>query len=324
MPSVGTNIPHDSARGHVSGESVYIDDMPPARGELLVDFVWPPVPPGRIRAIDLAAARRLDGVVALLTHRDLHHNRFGAIIQDELLLAEDEVTFIGQPIVVVAAETRAALRAAKLAIELDIETLEPVFTIDEARRREQFIGSTMHIVRGDVDSAFASARHILEGTFANGGQDHFYLEGQAAIAVPGEFDQLVVHSSTQNPSEVQHVIAHLLGLQINQVTVVTKRMGGGFGGKECQATHPAAMAALDVRMRNCYGIGERNTTPYGQTVANNTLPRLFREILASSDYRARREAIDELNATSPTRLRGLACSAVKFGISFNTKFLNQA
>src|SRR5437763_13897907 len=169
MPSVGTNIPHDSARGHVSGESVYIDDMPPARGELLVDFVWSPVAHGRIRAIDLDAARRLDGVVALLTHRDLHHNRFGAIIQDELLLAEDEVTFIGQPIVVLAAEARAALRAAKLAIELDIETLEPVFTIDEARRRKQFIGSTMHIVRGDVESAFASAKHILEGSFANGG-----------------------------------------------------------------------------------------------------------------------------------------------------------
>jgi len=449
MSSVGRNIPHDSARGHVSGESIYVDDMPPLRGELLVDFVWSPVAHGRIRSIDLDAARHLDGVVALLTYRDLHHNKFGPIIQDELLLAEDVVTFIGQPVVVVAAETRAALRAARLAIKLDIETLEPVFTIDEARRRKQFIGSTIHIVRGDAESAFASAKHILEGTFSNGGQDHFYLEGQAAIAVPGEFDQLVVHSSTQNPSEVQHVIAHLLGLQINQVVVVTKRMGGGFGGKECQATHPAAIAALvaqrtkrparlvynkdddmrvtggrhpfqndwkvafdddgaitalrvdfysdggafadlstsvlgralthadnayylpnaeihgtvcrtnhapntafrgfggpqgvinienilesiavvlgkdalDVRMRNAYGIGERNTTPYGQTVANNTLPRLFREIAQSSDYRARRQAVDDLNAKSPTHLRGLACTAVKFGISFNTKFLNQA
>ncbi|HYU25162.1 MAG TPA: hypothetical protein VEO74_08170, partial [Thermoanaerobaculia bacterium] len=174
MSSVGRNIPHDSARGHVSGESVYIDDMPPARGELLVDFVWSPVAHGRIRAIDLDAARRIDGVVALLTNRDLHHNRFGAIIQDELLLAEDEVTFIGQPIVVVAAETRAALRDAKVAIKLDIETLEPVFTIDEAKQRKQFIGSTMHVVRGDVDNAFASAKHILAGTFTNGGQDHFY------------------------------------------------------------------------------------------------------------------------------------------------------
>jgi xanthine dehydrogenase large subunit len=449
MSTVGKNVPHDSARGHVSGESIYIDDMPPARGELLVDFVWSPVAHGRIRTLDLDAARRIDGVVALLTHRDLAHNRFGPILQDELLLAEDLVTFIGQPIVVIAAETRAALRAAKLAVVADIEALEPLFTIAEARRRKQFIGSTMNIVRGDVESAFASAKHILEGTFTNGGQDHFYLEGQAAIAVPGELDQLAVHSSTQNPSEVQHVIAHLLGLQINQVTVITKRMGGAFGGKECQATHPAAIAALvahrtkrparlvynkdddmrvtggrhpfqndwkvafdddgaigalrvdffsdggafadlspsvlgramthaenayyipnaeihgtvcrtnhapntafrgfggpqgvlnienilesiavalgkdplDVRVRNCYGIGDRNVTPYGQTVANNTLPRLFREIAETSDYRARRKAVDELNAKSPTRLRGLACTAVKFGISFNTKFLNQA
>ena len=102
----------------------------------------------------------------------------------------------------------------------------------------------MTIKRGDVDAAFKSAKNILEGTFINGGQDHFYLESQAALAVPGEFDQLTVHSSTQNPSEVQDVIAHLLGLPINKVTVVTKRMGGGFGGKECQATHPAAIAAL--------------------------------------------------------------------------------
>src|SRR5204862_3307419 len=128
--------------------------------------------------------------------------------------------------------------------KVDIETLEPIFTIDQAKAAKWFIGPTRYIKRGDVDAAFANADHILEGTWINGGQDHFYLESQAAIAVPGEFDQMVVHSSTQNPSEVQHVIAHLLHLRINQVTVLTKRMGGAFGGKECQATHPAAIAAI--------------------------------------------------------------------------------
>src|SRR6185369_9262587 len=244
MATVGKNLPHDSARGHVSGESIYIDDIAPVRGELIVDFFFSPVAHGRVRSLDLEPARKVPGVVALFTHNDLHHNRFGAIIQDELLLAEDEVTFIGHPIVVIAAENRDAIREAKKAIVADIEPLEPVFTIDEAKRRGDFIGPVRHIRRGDVDAAFAAAEHILEGTWINGGQDHFYLESQAAIVYPGEFDQLAVHSSTQNPSEIQDVIAHLLGLPINKVVVLTKRMGGGFGGKECQATHPAAMAAL--------------------------------------------------------------------------------
>src|SRR5881392_2622716 len=115
MTSVGKNIPHDSARGHVSGESIYIDDMPPLRGELIVDFFWSPVAHGRIRSLDLEKARAVPGVVALLTHRDLLHNLFGPILQDEILLAEDTVTFIGQPIVVIGAESREAIRDAKKA-----------------------------------------------------------------------------------------------------------------------------------------------------------------------------------------------------------------
>lgn len=446
MSSVGKNIPHDSAVGHVSGESVYIDDMAPLRGELIVDFVWSPVAHGRIRGIDFGDAK---AIAHVFTYRDLHHNLFGAIIQDEFLLAEEVVSFIGHPIVVVAAESRAAIRAAKAEIKVDIEELEPVFTIDEAKRRGLFIGKTMTIKRGDVEAAFASAKNILEGTFVNGGQDHFYLESQAALAVPGEFDQLTVHSSTQNPSEVQDVIAHLVGLPFNKVSVVTKRMGGGFGGKECQATHPAAIAALvahklkrpariaytkdddmcvtggrhpfqndykvafdddgvitaaqidffsdggafadlstsvlgralthadnayylpnalirgtvcrtnlqpntafrgfggpqgiatienileeiavllkidplEVRRRNCYGVDDRNITPYGQVVRNNHLPQLFDEIAERGAYRERVADIARFNAASRTHLRGIACTAVKFGISFNTKFLNQA
>ncbi len=449
MNIVGRNIPHDSARGHVTGESIYIDDMPPLRNEVIVDFFWSGVAHGRIRSLNLDRARGLDGVVALFTHRDLRCNLFGPIIDDEILLAEDTVTFIGQPIVIIAAENRDTIRAAKQAIEIEIEHLEPIFTIDDAKRKKEFIGPTRHIRRGDAERAIAEAEHVIEGTWINGGQDHFYLESQAAIAVPGENDSLVVHSSTQNPSEVQHVIAHLLGLHINQVTVVTKRMGGAFGGKECQATHPAVIAsvvalktkrparlvynkdddmcvtggrhpfqndykvgftrdgvitglkadlfsdggayadlstavmaramthidnaywipnaditgivcrtnyppntafrgfggpqgvitienimeeiaaylgidALDVRRRNVYGIGEKNVTPYGEIVDNNTLPRLFDELTERADYRKRAEAVKQFNAASKTELRGIACTAVKFGISFNTKFLNQA
>src|SRR5204862_5707864 len=127
----------------------------------------------------------------------------------EIPLAESTVNFLGRPTVVVAAEHREAIRLAKPAIKIDIEKLEPVFTIDEAKRKRQFIGPTRHIARGDCKTAFANAEHILLGTWINGGQDQFYLESQAAIAYPGEFDQLSVLSSTQNPSEVQEVIAHL-------------------------------------------------------------------------------------------------------------------
>ena len=449
MSTVGKNIPHDSAAGHVSGESIYVDDMPFAKNELIVDHFWSPVAHGRIRSLDTTAACNVPGVVALFTYHDLAHNLFGPIIKDEILLAEDTVHFIGQPIVVIAAENREAIRLAKAAIKIDIEKLEPVFTIDDAKRKQQFIGPTRHIARGDCQKAFANAEHILLGTWINGGQDQFYLESQAAIAYPGEFDQLSVLSSTQNPSEVQEVIAHLLALPINKVVVTTKRMGGAFGGKECQATHPAVMAALvahktkrpariaygkdddmmvtggrhpfqndykvaftndgvitamhvdlfsdggayadlstavmgramthvdnayyipnaqingticrtnyppntafrgfggpqgvatienimeeiahylkhdplEIRMKNCYGVNDRNITPYNQVVKNNMLPRLFEETARRGNYAQRRKAVTEFNAKSKTHLRGLACTAVKFGISFNTKFLNQA
>src|SRR5205823_9097555 len=168
MSSVGKNIPHDSARGHVTGESIYVDHVPFARNGLLVDFFWSPVAHGRIRALDTTAACNVPGVVAMYTYRDLEHNLFGPIIKDEILLAEDTVMFIGQPIVVIAAESREAIRAAKAAIKIDIEKLEPVFTIDDAKRKKQFIGPTRHIRRGDVNAAFASAEHILEGTWRNG------------------------------------------------------------------------------------------------------------------------------------------------------------
>jgi xanthine dehydrogenase large subunit len=446
---IGQNVPHDSARGHVTGESIYIDDMPPMPGELIVDFVWSPFAHARIRAIDFADAAQLPGVVALYTHHDLVHNELGPIIHDEPLLVEEICTFIGQPIVVIAAESREAILAAKRAIKLDLEELPPILTIDDAIAAQSFIGETRYIRRGDADAALASAEHVLEGTFRNAGQDHFYLESQAALVYPGEHGQLTVHSSTQHPTEVQEVIAHLLGLDMSQVVVITKRMGGAFGGKEAQATHPAAMAALvarttkrparivydkdsdmhatgkrhpfqnryrvgftrsgeitafkvdfysdggayadlspavmaramthaenayfiphieirgtvcrtnlppntafrgfggpqgvsnienvmeeiaaflkkdalDVRRANCYGVETRNTTPYEQVVERNTLPRLFTELEARCDYRARMSAVRAFNESSPTHLKGLSMTAVKFGISFNTKFLNQA
>lgn len=450
MSIVGKNIPHDSARTHVTGESIYIDDMPFQRNELIVDFVGSPYAHARIRGVDLSQAEKIEGVVGLFTYKDIGGvNKFGPILQDEVLLCEDHASYIGEPIVVIAAESWKAMRAAKKAIKLDIEELKPILTIDEAIAADQYIDRTYEIKRGDVDSALASARHKISGTVHIGGQEHFYLESQAAIAYPGENDQIVVHSSTQAPTEVQMTIASVLGLQGNQVVCIMKRMGGGFGGKECQATHPALMAslvalktkrpariiynkdddmrftgkrhpfqndyvvgfddngvisalrvhlyadggaandlstavlgralthsdnayylpnaqligkicrtnrppttafrgfggpqgiatienimeeiasylqidALDVRRRNCYGLSDRNTTPYGQIVVNNTLPVIFDKLAETSDYRNRLTAVREFNKTSRTHIKGIAMTAVKFGISFTSKFLNQA
>ncbi|HYE58642.1 MAG TPA: molybdopterin cofactor-binding domain-containing protein, partial [Rhodothermales bacterium] len=210
MSVVGTNIPHDSAQGHVAGTSVYIDDMPPMRGELVVDFFYSPIAHGRIRALDLSEAANVPGVVGLYTYRDLAYNRLGPISHDEPLLAEEELMYIGQPIVVIAAETPAGVRAAKAAIKLDVEALEPVLTIDEAITRGWFLGETRTFRRGDVEATLAQSEHVIEGVFVCGGQDHFYLESQAAIAYPGEHDTITVHSSTQHPTEVQGDVAHQL------------------------------------------------------------------------------------------------------------------
>jgi len=245
MSKLGQSVPHDSAREHVCGEAVYIDDMPPLWGELCVDFVGSPVAHGRIRSIDAAAARQAPGVAAVLTWADVPgDNRFGPIFHDEELLAKEIVPFIGQPIVAIAGDSRAAVESAKKLVRIDIEPLPPVLTIDEAIAKKQFIGPTRRIRRGDAAAALACAEHRLGGELRMGGQEHFYLESQAAIAIAGEAGEITVHSSTQNPSEIQAVVAHCLGLPFAKVVCVCRRMGGGFGGKETQAALPALLAAL--------------------------------------------------------------------------------
>ncbi len=171
-------------------------------------------------------------------------NRFGPIFHDEELLAAHECHHIGQPIVVLAGESRTALRAARAAVRLQVKALPAVLTIDEAIAGRHFIGPTRRLGAGDAAAALARADHVIEGTFRTGGQEHFYLETQAALAIPGEGGQMTVHSSTQNPSEVQALVAHCLGLGQNMVVCTCTRMGGGFGGKESQAALPALLAAL--------------------------------------------------------------------------------
>jgi xanthine dehydrogenase large subunit len=244
-PSLGRPLPYESARAHVTGQAVYLDDIPPSKGELIVDFVGSPIARGRITSVDTSVASRVEGVVAVLTARDVPGSKkFGPVFEDEEVLADEEVHHVDQPIMLIAAETREALRAARSAVRIDAEPLPPILTIDQAIAAGAFLGPTRRIFRGDSRAALGRAEHVLDGELRMGGQEHFYLEPQAARAVPGEGGQMLIQSSTQNPSEVQSVVARVLGLRHNQVVCECRRMGGGFGGKESQAAHPAALVAL--------------------------------------------------------------------------------
>jgi xanthine dehydrogenase large subunit len=244
MATIGQPLPHESAREHVRGEAVYIDDIPPLRGELVVDFVGSPVAHGRIKSIGVTTARSVSGVIAIFTAADVPENLVGPVVHDEELLASEIVHFRGQPVAAIAGESRAAVNAAKALVKVDVEPLPPVLTIEEAIERKQFIGPIRRIISGDVAVALEQAEHQLLGELHIGGQEHFYLEAQAAIAVPGEAGTMTVHSSTQNPTEIQTVVARCLKRQFADVVCTCRRMGGGFGGKETQAALPACLAAL--------------------------------------------------------------------------------
>jgi xanthine dehydrogenase molybdopterin binding subunit/xanthine dehydrogenase small subunit len=451
LPTRDAAIAHESAHKHVTGEAVYVDDH--AQRQQMLE-VWPVCSPhahAKILRRDASAAREMAGVHAVLLAEDVPGlNDVGAVRHDEILLADKEAFYHGQVIALVLGETQEICRAAAAAVVVEYEPLRPIFTIEEAIEAQSFHSEANWIRRGDVHAGLASAPMTLEGEFSFGGQDHFYLETNACWAEAGEDGSVFISSSTQHPSEVQHIVAHVLKLPMHSVVVECPRMGGGFGGKETQAAGPAALAALAatktrrkvrvrynrdqdmmitgkrhpflgrfrvgfdeagmlhaakvdlysnggwsldlsravtdravfhldnayyiphvefsgtvvktnlasntafrgfggpqgmlvmeeiidrvaratglppelVRQRNLYrGSGETNTTHYGQEIEDNRLQRVWRELMDSSEFAARREQLREWNARSPHRKRGLAITPVKFGISFTTTHLNQA
>jgi xanthine dehydrogenase large subunit len=452
--AIGTSLPHESAALHVSGEATYTDDLPELQGTLHAALGLARHAHARIVSLDLAAVRSAPGVIAVLSAADIPgENNCGPVLHDDPILAEDEVLYLGQPVFAVIAESHElARRAAALAKSDDVvryEPLEVVLTPAEAKARKQFVLPPLHLKRGEPAAKIAAAPHQIKETFEVGGQEQFYLEGQVAYAIPKEMDGMLVYSSTQHPSEMQQVVAHMLGWPAHSVVCECRRMGGGFGGKESQSALFACIAALaaqqlkrpvkvradrdddfmitgkrhdavyeyeagfddsgrilgarveialragysadlsgavatravchfdnayylsdveivalccktntqsntafrgfggpqgalvmevmldsiarqlkcdplDVRLANYYGVGERDVTPYGQRVEDNVIAPLTDELLTSSDYRARRAALAAYNAASPVLKRGIAFSPLKFGISFNVPFLNQA
>jgi xanthine dehydrogenase large subunit len=452
--AIGAPLPHESAALHVSGEATYTDDIPELHGTLHAALGLARHAHARIVSLDLSAVRSAPGVIAVFTAADIPgENNCGPVVHDDPILADGEVLYLGQPVfVVIATSHDLARRAATLAKSDDVvryEPLDAILSVTDAKAKKQFVLPPLHLTRGTPAEKIAAAPHRLSGTFEVGGQEQFYLEGQIAYALPKEMDGMYVYSSTQHPTEMQLVVAHMLGWPAHNVVCECRRMGGGFGGKESQSALFACVAALaahklrrpiklradrdddfmitgkrhdalyeyeagfddhgrivgarveialragysadlsgavatravchfdnayylsdveivalackthtqsntafrgfggpqgalvmevlidsiarelgldplDVRRVNFYGIGARDETPYGQHVEDNILEPLVDELLVSSDYHARRAALATLNARSPVLKRGIALTPVKFGISFNVPFLNQA
>jgi xanthine dehydrogenase large subunit len=438
--------PHDSAREHVSGEAVYIDDRPLHKNEVFVDVFYSPIAKGKIKKLDFSKCLELPGVEAIFTYKDLKHNLWGSIFHDQPWLAESKVEYVGEPIAVIAANDKNIFHEAKRAIICEIAAEDATLDIQTAIDKKEFIGPERTISRGQVVRALEESEHKLQGVTEIAGQDHFYLESQASIAYPREGGQIEVHSSSQHPTEVQHCVAEALGLKFHQVVCTVKRMGGAFGGKESQAAPFAVFAALvaqklqrparcvitkdddmimtgkrnpfknfyevgfnsdgkitalkaqlysdggayadlstaimeramlhldnayyienfsvtgqvcktntppntafrgfggpkgvatiegiiediatqlgkdsmDVRMVNVYQKGQ--DTPYGQLIDDEVLPELFERVNQTSSYGEWRKKVDRHNKQKNLDYRGLAVTAVKFGISFTTRFLNQ-
>jgi xanthine dehydrogenase large subunit len=244
--SVSKPLPHDAALLHVTGAARYVDDIPLPAGALHLAFGLSDVSCGAITGIDVEAARAADGVAGVWTAEDLPSDcDCSPSAHDEPLLARGQVHYIGQPFVLIAATSHlAARRAAKLA-RITCADADPILTIDQALAADSRFEDGPRIwERGDPDQAIALAPHVVEGRIEMGGQEHFYLEGQAAAALPQEAGDMVVMSSTQHPTEIQHKVAHALGLPMHAVRVETRRMGGGFGGKESQGNALAIACAV--------------------------------------------------------------------------------
>ena len=251
-PAAGASVPHESAALHASGRAVYVDDLPELRGTLHAAPVMSPVAHGRLRGIDAREALALPDVAGLVGRADIPGDPvLAAFAHDEEIFAADTVHYAGQVVALVVARSARAARAAAARVRLDIEPLPAVLSIEQAIAEQSFVLPPVTVARGDADGALAAAAHRLKGALRMGGQEHFYLEGQIAYAIPQEGDTWLVHSSTQYPAEAQHWVAHALAVPSHAVRIECRRMGGAFGGKESQAQHLCVWAAIAARRFAC-------------------------------------------------------------------------
>ena len=251
-PAAGQSIPHESAQAQVAGAATYIDDIPELRGTLHAAPVCSPVAHGQLLGLDASAALAVPGVHAFISTADIPGDTtLAAFTHDEPVFAHDTVQFMGQVGGLIVADTVMTARRAARLVKWNVQPLPAVLNVHQAHAQHSYVLPPVHVQRGDAHAALQRAPHQLEGRFEVGGQEHFYLEGQIAYAIPREQRQWHIHSSTQHPGEVQHWVAHALGLPSHAVTVECRRMGGGFGGKETQAGHLAVWAAVAAHQLKC-------------------------------------------------------------------------
>jgi xanthine dehydrogenase large subunit len=441
---------HESATAHVQGRATYIDDLPLVEGTLHAAPLMSPVANARLLDIDLNGTLAAPGVTGVVTVLDIPGDPLLAtFVHDESIFPGSQIMHVGQVLGLVVGHSHAQMRHAARQMRLYTEQETPLLHARDALHTGSFVLPQVTLQSGNAIDALVQAPYLLQGTLEVGGQEHFYLEGQIAYAIPQESGQWLIHSSTQHPGEVQHWVAHALNIPLSQVRVMCRRMGGGFGGKETQAGHLAVWAALaaqkfgrpvkmrldrgddilitgkrhpfshdwqvgfdaqgrvlglesvqlvhcghsadlsgpvadrailhtdnayylsdltitshrckthtqshtafrgfggpqgmllieaimgdiarhlgvdplDVRLANLYGVGQRDTTPYGMRVEDNILHPLITQLVERCDYRVRREKVREWNNQHSVLKKGLALTPVKFGISFTATKFNQA
>lgn len=243
--TVGQSRPHESAQLHVSGRAEYLDDRPLLPGSVHLAVGKSSQAHARILNMDLEPVRQAPGVVAVFTAADIPGELdVGPVFPGDPLLADQQVDYLGQPLFVVAAQSLRQARQAALLAKIDYQTLPAIIEVEAALEQQCFVRPAHQMQTGDVDAAMATAPLQLQGALKVGGQEHFYLEGQVARVEPTDDGGVRVYSSTQHPTEVQALVAGVLGLSMHRVVVETRRMGGGFGGKETQAAPLACLCAL--------------------------------------------------------------------------------
>jgi xanthine dehydrogenase large subunit len=442
------NLPHDSAHNHVTGKSEYVDDRTLLKNEVFCEVIYSTRAHAKIKRIDFSKALKEKNIIACFSGDDFDNNIWGTIFQDQPILASKVCQYAGEPIALLVGTNLPDLQHAKQLVTIEYQDLLSIMSIDQAIEQNSFISDSRFIKKGNAKREIEKSPFQIHGQIKIQGADHFYLESQCTIAYPLEDGQIELRSSSQHPTETQHVVAHALGLSQKDVVCIVKRMGGGFGGKESQAAPFAAMAALcaqklkrparivltkddDMIMtgkrnpfQNDYAVGfdhegkilaldiglfsdagayadlstaimeramlhcdnayfiphvhiegrvcktnfhphtayrgfggpkgvatieriieeiahklskdpleirkinlyneNQNITPYDQVFENNCLPDIFKKMERATNYHQRRQEVIDFNAQNTQFLKGLSLTPVKFGISFTTRFLNQA
>lgn len=237
------------SKSHVRGESIYLDDVPLLQGTLFACVYDSPIAHGKLKSVDISEAESANGVVKVITAKNLiGENQIGGILPDEPLLADEEVHFCGMPIALVLAETEEQARRGAKLIKADIEPLEIITDEREAQAKNELIAPPKHFKLGDSEKAFATCEYVFEGRADVNGQEHLYIETQGAYAIPAEHGGLRIFSSTQGPTAVQRAVARVTGIPMNLIEVDVTRLGGGFGGKEDQANAWAALCAVAAQI----------------------------------------------------------------------------